>query len=179
VSVGSVAPCRRYARPVTGRAGTGPVAVLDIDGVLADVAHRLHHLAMRPKDWESFFRSAARDPVLEDGRELARELAATYALVYLTGRPARSRDLTVAWLRRHRLPSGELLMRPDDDRRPARLFKLECLATISATRPVVLVVDDDPEVVDAVRQTGLAVRLADWSPYTDPLRAAQETDGRT
>ncbi len=170
---------RRYARCVSGRGGTGPVAVLDIDGVLADVAHRLHHLASRPKDWDGFFRGAAKDPVLEDGLALARELAATYALVYLTGRPVRTRDLTVAWLRRHRLPSGELLMRPDDDNRPARLFKLECLRSITATRPVVLVVDDDPEVVEAVRKTGLAVRLADWSPYTDPLRAAQEGEGKT
>ena len=164
---------------MSGRGGNGPVAVLDIDGVLADVAHRLHHLAARPKAWEAFFRGAAQDPVLADGLALARELAATYAIVYLTGRPVRSRDLTVAWLRKHRLPSGELLMRPDDDHRPARLFKLECLAAIAAIRPIVLVVDDDPEVVDAVRATGLAVRLADWSPYTDPLRAAQETDGRT
>ena len=37
------------------------VAVVDIDGVVADVRHRLHHVADRPKDWRSFFAAAADD----------------------------------------------------------------------------------------------------------------------
>ncbi len=155
------------------------MAVLDIDGVVADVRHRLHHLASRPQDWESFFGAAADDPLLPEGRDLAVELAATYDLIYLTGRPQRSRPATAAWLGRHRLPPGELVMRPDADRRPARLFKRECLQAVSAVRPVVLVVDDDPEVISLLHAVGFATRLADWAPYTEPLRAAQETEGRT
>jgi len=36
-------------------AGRGRVS---IDGVLADVHHRLHHIARRPKDWPAFFAAA-------------------------------------------------------------------------------------------------------------------------
>lgn len=32
-----------------------PLAVFDIDGVLADVRHRLPHVQGRPKDWDAFF----------------------------------------------------------------------------------------------------------------------------
>ena len=45
-----------------------PIAVLDIDGVLADVRHRLHHLDKRPKDWAAFFAAAGRDPAAARGR---------------------------------------------------------------------------------------------------------------
>jgi len=31
-----------------------PLAVFDVDGVLADVTHRLHHLRARPQRWERF-----------------------------------------------------------------------------------------------------------------------------
>jgi len=64
-----------------------PLAVFDVDGVLADVRHRLHHLEARPQRWERFFRAADRDPVLEEGadrlparymkREVLRTLAGT------------------------------------------------------------------------------------------------------
>ncbi|MGH3587556.1 MAG: hypothetical protein ACRDQ0_14645, partial [Pseudonocardia sp.] len=44
-----------------------PIAVFDIDGVLADVRHRLHHLEAYPQRWEPFFQAAGRDPLLEEG----------------------------------------------------------------------------------------------------------------
>jgi hypothetical protein len=37
-----------------------PLAVFDLDGVLADVRHRLHFLDRRPKDWDGFFAAAPR-----------------------------------------------------------------------------------------------------------------------
>ena len=64
-----------------------PLAVFDIDGVLADVRHRVVHLEKRPKDWGSFFRAAPKDPPLEQGIETARRLAEVYEVVYLSGRP--------------------------------------------------------------------------------------------
>jgi hypothetical protein len=44
-----------------------PLAVFDIDGVLADVRHRLHLVEGRPKDWDGFFAAAADDPPLTRG----------------------------------------------------------------------------------------------------------------
>lgn len=39
-----------------------PLSVFDVDGVLADVTHRLHHLRARPQRWERFFTAADCSP---------------------------------------------------------------------------------------------------------------------
>jgi hypothetical protein len=153
--------------------------VLDIDGVLADVRHRLRHVAKKPKDWDAFFAAAPEDPLLDAGAGLAHEAASSHDIVYLTGRPERTRDDTLAWLRRNCLPAGRLVMRRDGDRRPAVLTKMEAIRRLSTQQRVDLVLDDDPAVVDAISDAGFAVRLADWMPRDDTLTDAQEREGRT
>jgi phosphoglycolate phosphatase-like HAD superfamily hydrolase len=156
-----------------------PLAVFDIDGVLADVRHRLHHIAKRPKDWDAFFSAAAEDPLLLEGYDLATKLSATHDPLYLTGRPERNRTLTGAWLVRHGLPRGRLLMRLDRDHRPARTFKCETLRKVRAQRDIGIVIDDDPDVIDALRLEQLPVQLATWLPHSSALSVAQEREGRT
>lgn len=153
--------------------------MLDIDGVVADVRHRLVHLQSRPKDWQAFFAGAAADPPLAAGLELARELGSDYDIVWLTGRPERLRRLTADWLRGHDLPATPLHMRRDGDYRPARETKLALLRQLATSRSIAVVVDDDPAVVAALQAAGLPVRLADWVPYGETLRQSQEGDGRT
>ncbi|HYT10707.1 MAG TPA: hypothetical protein VEL73_08610 [Mycobacteriales bacterium] len=156
-----------------------PLAVIDIDGVVADVRHRLHLIEDRPKRWEEFFARAGDDPPLETGIDLVRGLAADHDVVWLTGRPERNRALTERWLADHGLPDGPLLMRPDRDFRPARLTKRDQLRRLRRGREVALVVDDDPDVVATLSEDGFPVRLADWLPHHATLRAAQQRDGRT
>jgi phosphoglycolate phosphatase-like HAD superfamily hydrolase len=155
-----------------------PWAVIDIDGVLADVRHRLHHLECRPKDWDAFFAAAPDDAALPEGLAMVGTLAGAHELVYLTGRPERCRDDTVAWLARHGLPEARLVMRREGDRRPARQAKLDLLRRLAARRPVAVVVDDDPRVVKAEREAGFTVLHADWMGREDTLFDVQE-GGRT
>lgn len=165
---------------MTGAAGQGrPLAVVDIDGVVADVRHRLHLVADRPKRWEAFFAAAADDPPLPAGVELVHELAVDHDVLWLTGRPERTRLATEAWLAAQGLPADPLLMRRDRDFRPARYAKRDELRRLRRSRQVGVVVDDDPEVVAALRADGFPVRLADWLPHSSTLRAAQEREGRT
>ena len=154
-------------------------AVFDVDGVVADVRHRLHHLNRRPKDWGGFFASADRDPALEVGVELALEYAKEHVLVWLTGRPEYLRRVTSTWMATHGLPHERLLMRPHTDRRPARDYKAARLARLVEEAPIEVIVDDDPEVVSRLRRLGYPVRLAEWVPYAASLRDAQERQGRT
>jgi phosphoglycolate phosphatase-like HAD superfamily hydrolase len=156
-----------------------PVAVFDIDGVLADVAHRLPHLQRRPKDWAAFFAAAPADAPLLDGVALARRLEASCEIVYLTGRPESCRRDTLAWLTRHGLPEGRLLMRQASDRRTASLVKLELLRRLAAGRRVEVVVDDDPAVCQAAARAGYPVRLADWASRPVELDSAQGSEGRS
>ena len=153
------------------------LAVFDIDGVVADVRHRLHHLD-RPKSWQAFFAAAEQDPLLPAGARLVAELAREHDIVWLTGRPAWLRDTTVDWLARFELPGTELHLRPDRDHRPARQFKVDVLRRL-APRGVAAFIDDDPEVITAATAAGFPAVLADWVPRAATLRAAQERYGRT
>jgi hypothetical protein len=157
-----------------------PIAVIDLDGVLADVRHRLSHVDKAPKDWDGFFAGIPADEVLPEGRAVAERLAGDHDIVYLTGRPERTRPQTEEWLARHRLPRGELIMRRDGDRRPARQAKPALLRRYAdAGRRVAVVVDDDPAVCDTLERQGWPVLRADWMGRPASLDIAQERDGRT
>ncbi len=155
------------------------LAVFDIDGVLADVRHRLHHLEASPQRWERFFQAADRDPVLVEGADRLRAALADHDVIYLTGRPERTRLLTERWLARHDLPTGPLVMREDDDYRPARYLKRDVLRRLSEQREIISVLDDDPSVVHVLAADGWPVELATWLPHSSTLRSAQERQGRT
>lgn len=155
------------------------LAVFDIDGVVADVRHRLHHL--RRRRWNRFFAEAGADPLLAEGARLVADFARDHDIVWLTGRPDRLRPVTESWLQRHRLPGRELHMRPEGDYRPARDYKLQVLDRL-APRGIATLVDDDSLVIDAAMRAGYPAVLADWVPRDgdlSELRAAQEQDGRT
>lgn len=155
------------------------LAVFDIDGVLADVAHRVHLIDGRRKDWRAFFDAAVDDPLLPEGSALATEAARDCEVVYLTGRPERCRRETLRWLRQHCLPDGDLHMRPEHDRQPAVRLKPKVLGRIAAGRVVAVVVDDDLRVCDAYEARGWNVLRATWADRPDALESAQEVEGRT
>ncbi|MEJ8279154.1 hypothetical protein [Pseudonocardia spirodelae] len=154
-----------------------PLAVFDIDGVLADVSHRLHFLDVHR--WEKFFAAAHADPLLDEGAERLRAAQADHDVVYLTGRPERNRRLTETWLARVGLPTGPLFMRPDDDHRPARWVKREVLRLLAREREIAMILDDDPAVVRVLAEDGWPVELATWLPHSSTLQDAQENQGRT
>jgi hypothetical protein len=168
-----------------------PWAIVDVDGVLADVRHRLEYVSSRPKDWDGFFAAAPRDAVLPQGLKRCLELAAANTVIYLTGRPERCRTDTVEWLRLHGFPDGDIVMRPDVDRRPARLFKLNQARRLARRDDVAVIVDDDEAVVDTLRAEGFTVEHATWMHDEEAgLKAeaeseqaalfdAQEREGRT
>ncbi|MFM7598449.1 MAG: hypothetical protein ACKO70_08790 [Actinomycetota bacterium] len=161
---------------------SAPLAVVDIDGVLADVRHRLHHLSGRRRDWDAFFAAAGDDAVLPEGRaQIDKARADGLDIVYLTGRPERCRPGTLAWLGEHGFPEAPLVMRADDDRRPARRFKVEVVEGLASAARVSRVIDDDDAVCQAMREAGFPVVHARWMDEGDvaTLAQAQETLGRT
>lgn len=160
-----------------------PLAVVDIDGVVADVSSRLHYVERRPKDWDSFFAAAVHDPPHDEGLAVVNHLAGEHEVVFLTGRPHWLRDDTQQWLERHGLGGHRLVMRPAGNRRPAAQVKVDLLRTLAAGRTVAVVVDDDPAVVAAMKAAGFPTLLATWEPRSDEdnrtLRTAQEAEGKT
>jgi hypothetical protein len=159
-----------------------PIAIVDLDGVVADVRHRLHHLE-GPKRWHRFFEAAVHDDVHEEGRAVVERLRPDHEVVYLTGRPRWLEAATRAWLDEHGLGGHRIVMRPDDDRRPAAVVKVAMLRELARGRTVAIVVDDDQRVLDAMSAAGYPTFHADWERRAlDEQRAlevAQEDEGRT
>ena len=159
--------------------GSVSIAVFDIDGVVADVRHRVHFVERQPKNWDRFFAGASDDPGLDEGIARVHEAAAGHDIVWLTGRPEWLRPITATWLDGHLLPAGRLLMRPSRDYRPARFYKVSVLRTLDAQDDIAGFVDDDPDVIDAARAAGFPATLATWVPRGSALAEAQEREGRS
>ena len=160
-----------------------PLAIIDLDGVVADVRHRLRYLERRPKNWAAFFAAARHDAVHPEGVAVVDTLASDHEVVFLTGRPHHLHDDTVRWLDEHGLGGRRVVMRPQGDRRPAAVLKLELLEALADGRTVGIVVDDDPVVLDALRRAGYHTFAADWearpADADQAMQEAQEHDGRT
>ncbi|MEK9737859.1 MAG: hypothetical protein VW239_11105 [Candidatus Nanopelagicales bacterium] len=157
--------------------------LVDIDGVLADVTHRQHHLDGPRKNWSAFFAAAADDPLIEAGAEAVRQAATEgHRIVYLTGRPERLRQVTESWLVRHGLPvsPGALQMRPHRDWRPAADFKVQVVRHLARGHTVADMWDDDEAVVEAIRSAGFPAQVPQWAqPRSSAFIEAQDRLGRS
>jgi len=166
-----------------GDATERPLAFVDIDGVLADVRHRLHFIERRPRDWDGFFAAAVDDPAHPEGIALVETLQADHEIVFLTGRPHRLAADTERWLAQHGVGGHRLVMRPERDRRPAASVKLELLRRLARGRQVAVVIDDDADVIRTMRNAGYPTFHAAWEQRGDAdeqaLNVAQEKLGRT
>jgi hypothetical protein len=143
-----------------------PLAVIDIDGTVADARHRLHLIAdptAGRNEWIAFFDAAAADPPIVEGVAAARKLEEDCEIVWLTARPERVRTLTRTWLDEHGLAFGTLLMKPRAVRSSARHYKLSVIRRLSLGRDVVAVLDDDPRVVAVLDEAGLPAEHVAWS----------------
>ncbi len=133
------------------------IAVIDIDGVLADAAGRQRHVDKRPKDWAAFFAEVGSDDPIERGRQRLTELSADHVIVLLSGRPESTRADTEEWLARQGISYREVILRPERDRRKAADFKAEAIGAIGEPAAVAVVIDDDPAVVERLAGLGYHV----------------------
>jgi phosphoglycolate phosphatase-like HAD superfamily hydrolase len=130
--------------------------LFDIDGTLADVSHRLHLIASRPKRWDEFFAASADDKAIVHVRDLARHLAKVAKVVFVSGRSDQVRQETEDWLEREVGIRGPLYMRKKTDRRPDYIVKAELLDQLLADgyRPL-MAFDDRDQVVRMWRERGV------------------------
>jgi len=132
------------------RGSPSPCVIVDIDGVLADGAHRQH--LVRAKRWNEFFDAAHGDAPIAETAVLLRLLDADLVVVLLTGRPVRTRDATVTWLAEHGYRWDLLVMKEDRDFRKATMAKREAVTTLRERGfTPVLALDDEPGNVDMYR----------------------------
>ena len=130
------------------------IVVFDIDGTLADVSERLHHIRAKPKNWNAFFAAMAQDKAIASMVRLCNLLHnAGVRVVLCSGRPDRYRSDTMTWLTREGVRYDELRLRRDGDRRSDTVAKREMLADLDRTQ-VLFIVEDRSSVVEMWRAQG-------------------------
>jgi uncharacterized HAD superfamily protein len=131
------------------------LALIDIDGVLANDEHRIEFaLARRYTEYFNEARMGADTP-LQGGVDLiARVLDEGDEVQYLTGRREDRRAVTTAWLIRHGFPAAPLHMRSRAETMPLANFKRKRIQEIldSGAYDKVVLYDDDPEVIRIVQE---------------------------
>ena len=133
--------------------------MVDIDGTLANLDHRLHYVKDGNKDWGSFFRQVGNDKVYEDVKRIVDlEFEAGTSVVLCSGRPQdQSGEATEKWLARNEIHYTTLKTRPAgnykrDDNTKAMLYRYE----IKPFYNVKYILDDRDQVVQKWREMGLS-----------------------
>jgi hypothetical protein len=137
--------------------------IVDLDGTLADVGHRLHHVrGGQRKDWGAFFRAMPLDPLNVWCRELMRAMqSADYTVAIVTGRPDDYEREIRDWLQKNDVPYDALHMRRAGDFRPDTVVKKEILDAEFRKEDILFVVDDRQSVVEMWRKEGLVCLQCD------------------
>ncbi len=126
-----------------------PAVIVDVDGTLA-----LRTGDRQFYDWHRVGEDDPNPPVVELVQTIA--AAGQHYIVVMSGRDEVCRQETDQWLRRHRIPFGELHMRPHKDNRPDSVVKEELYRKhVEPHYGVSFVLDDRDQVVAQWRSMGL------------------------
>lgn len=137
--------------------------IVDLDGTLADVRHRLHHINVKGrKDWDRFFDAMPEDPVNEWCLTLVKAMAKEgYRIAIVSGRPDTHLSQVREWLARYEVPHDDLYLRSGGDRRPDTVVKREILHRYFSKDDILFVTDDRTSVVAMWRSEGLVCLQCD------------------
>jgi len=142
--------------------------IVDLDGTMCKIDHRLHYVRREgKKDWVAFFRGLIDDEPNKWCVDIVRKLAGRgwsdegqepgYQVVFCSGRPNDYRLPTMTWLVRH-VPviSWDLFMRHEGDHRQDNIVKEMLLdfEILTRYRPQ-FAIDDRQQVVDMWRSRGI------------------------
>lgn len=134
---------------------TQELVIFDIDGTLADISQRIHHIRNRPKNWDAFNAGMAKDKAIHSMIRLCNILyTAGLHIILCSGRDERNRPETVEWLKQQGVNYHELWLRKDNDKRQDAVIKREMLQNVDKSR-ILFIVEDRSRVVEMWRSEGL------------------------
>ena len=136
--------------------------VFDIDNTLADVHHRWHHLREGKKNWDAFFAAQHKDEPYAAVLDVLHALATNKddAIIVVTGRDERFRDVSLVWLNRHigyEFRNEDLYMRPAGNREDDHILKVKIVKNWLQRHPnfkVGAIFEDRHRIIDAFRNEG-------------------------
>ncbi|HEY0720058.1 MAG TPA: hypothetical protein VGE50_02275 [Gammaproteobacteria bacterium] len=125
------------------------IVICGLDGVLALIEHRLHHLYNEEgiKYWERFHAACIDDmPNLPLIERLNQARAEGVPVILLSGRSSGAKDATIEWLRRWQIGYDGLWLRPANDFKPAVEFKASVIAQHFANVTIRRVYESDTQI---------------------------------
>lgn len=134
--------------------------IVDLDGTLCNIDHRLHHMKNGNKNWKAFFEGIKDDSVNEWCKDIiyAYKEAYDFPIVLASGRPDNYRKVTQEWLEKNVIPYNDLFMRPRSDSRQDFITKEVILDfEILCKYNPIFFIDDRKQVVDMYRKRGFTV----------------------
>lgn len=134
------------------------IVIVDLDGTLADITHRRHHVSKKPKDWKSFFSKMSEDTPRPGLSRIINMLHSQCVVVIFSARSYSHRHVTTEWLKKHGIQHSLLYMREDEGQMSDVEVKRRMLADLRNTFPkgrILGVFDDRQRVVDMWRAEGL------------------------
>lgn len=155
------------------------LVLMDLDGVMFDLSHRLPLIEGNPKQWGAFYEACDLDLPYPQAQAFVDEVLAQGGEIrFMTGRPERVREKTIASLIKH-YPFDEdyfvqtdagiddnLLMRPD--KKPFTFMKGSALKerwlkamTVFDRARIVGACDDDKAIIDMYRKHNVPAVLVE------------------
>ena len=148
--------------------------IIDIDGTISNLDHRLYHIRKQPRDYNSFFAAMTEDTPIQDTLWLIDLLITAYyeepdfVFFICTGRPEDYRRQTEEWLREYamrlRNVVNNIFMRPSKDFRKDSIIKNEMRQKIEGKGfNIRVVLEDRQSVVDMWRENGITcLQVNQW-----------------
>lgn len=141
--------------------------VVDLDGTLANVDHRVHLIRSTNPDWDAFYSNCDKDLLNAWCAELMRTFSeCDYSVIIVSARRLAEKEKTLKWLETNKVKfSNLLLLREDNDHSPDTLLKKKWLDGYGKDR-ILFIVDDRQKVVDMWRSEGLVcLQCYSWEEF--------------
>lgn len=134
--------------------------------ILVDLDHTLSNSFWRDPmigttTWDEYHAANVEDKPVHDVAALINALwSAGHTIIGITARPGKWRAQSLSWLIRHNIHLDELLMRPDDDFKPAPQMKIAlAIARFGNAKrmadEVAAIIDDREDVIMAFKEVGI------------------------
>lgn len=132
--------------------------LVDVDHTIMDAFNRDGMIGVN--SWDEYHAASVHDSPFQHTIDLLNALAATgYTIIGLTARPEKWRKLTMEIMLKHNVTMHELLMRPEEEFRPAPQIKLQLAQNRfgpDLAAQVAFVIDDREDVIAAFQSIGIS-----------------------
>ena len=158
------------------------IVVVDLDGTLADIDHRVHFIRREKPDWNAFYKACMGDTPNRWCVKIIDNVAPALGvrLMIVSARSKLVEQETRDWLNNNltaffRGDVELVMLREDGDHTEDTELKRRWLASVGGAKAVLFAIDDRQKVVDMWRREGVVCLQAyAWDEFKKEAHRGQE-----